>query len=67
MRGTAGGRWQGLSLLAAPRRLGTCTNRKGIRRGVLEGLILEALKENLMHPDLLAEFIREFRGEPATA
>jgi hypothetical protein len=52
---------------AAPRRLGTCTNRKGIRRGVLEGLILEALKENLMHPDLVAEFIKEFRGEPATA
>jgi site-specific DNA recombinase len=41
----------------------TCTNRKGIRRAVLEGLILDALKHNLMHPDFVAEFIREFHAE----
>ena len=48
---------------SAARRLGTCKNRKGIRRGVLEGLILDALKHNLMHPDFVAEFIREFHAE----
>jgi DNA invertase Pin-like site-specific DNA recombinase len=48
---------------SAARRLGTCTNRKGTRRGVLEGIILDALKDNLMHPDLVAEFIREFHAE----
>jgi len=48
---------------SASRRLGTCKNRKGIRRSVLEGLILDALKHNLMHPDFVAEFIREFHAE----
>ena len=48
---------------SAARRLGTCKNVKGIRRGVLEGLILDALKHNLMHPDLVAEFVREFYAE----
>jgi DNA invertase Pin-like site-specific DNA recombinase len=48
---------------SAARRLGTCKNRKGIRRSVLEGLILDALKHNLMHPDFVAEFIREFHAE----
>jgi DNA invertase Pin-like site-specific DNA recombinase len=47
----------------AARRLGTCAHRKGIRRGELEGLILDALKDNLMHPDLVAEFIKEFHAE----
>jgi site-specific DNA recombinase len=48
---------------SAARRLGTCKNRKGIRRGVLEELVLEALKQNLMRPDLVAEFIKEFHAE----
>ena len=48
---------------SAARRLGTCKNRKGIRRAVLEELIVDALKRNLMHPDLAAEFIREFHAE----
>jgi len=48
---------------SAARRLGTCKNRNGIRRGVLENLILNALKQNLMHPDLVAEFVREFHAE----
>jgi hypothetical protein len=48
---------------SAARRRGTCTNRKGIRRAILEGLILNALKNNLMHPDFVAEFIREFHAE----
>jgi len=48
---------------SAARRLGTCKNRKGIRRVVLEGLILDALRCDLMHPDFVAEFIREFHAE----
>jgi site-specific DNA recombinase len=48
---------------SAARRLGTCKNRKGIRRAVLEGLILDGLKHNLMHPDFVAEFIKEFHAE----
>jgi len=48
---------------SAARRLGTCNNRSGIRRSVLENLILNALKQNLMHPDLVAEFVREFHAE----
>lgn len=48
---------------SAARRLGTCTNCKGIRRGVLEGIILDALKDNLMQPDLVTEFTREFHAE----
>jgi DNA invertase Pin-like site-specific DNA recombinase len=48
---------------SAARRLGTCKNRKGIRRPVLERLILDALKHNLMHPNLVVEFIREFHAE----
>jgi hypothetical protein len=32
---------------SAARRLGTCKNREGIRRAVLEELILDALKHNL--------------------
>ena len=42
---------------------GTCKNARGIRRGVLERLILDALKHNLMHSDLVAEFIKEFYAE----
>ena len=45
------------------RRMGTCDNRRSIRRGVLEGLILDALKTQLMAPDLVAEFIDEFHRE----
>jgi site-specific DNA recombinase len=48
---------------SAARFRGTCTQRKGVRRAVLEGLILDALKHNLMHPDLVAEFIKEFHAE----
>jgi DNA invertase Pin-like site-specific DNA recombinase len=45
------------------RRQGLCSNRGGIRRGQLEGLILEALRTRLMAPDLVADFIREFTAE----
>ena len=45
------------------RRMGTCENRRSIRRGVLEALLLDALKHQLMTPDLAAEFINEFHRE----
>jgi site-specific DNA recombinase len=45
------------------RRMGTCDNRRSVRRGVVEGLILDALKHQLMAPDLVAEFIDEFHRE----
>jgi site-specific DNA recombinase len=47
----------------AARRRGACPNRKGIRRPVLEALIIDALKANLMAPELVEEFIREFHAE----
>ena len=45
------------------RRQGLCDNGGGIRRGDLEGLILNALRTRLMEPGLVAEFIRAFTGE----
>ena len=48
---------------SAARRQGTCGNRRSIPRPVLEDLILDALKSNLMHPDLVKEFIAAFHAE----
>jgi len=48
---------------ARARRNGTCTNRRSIRRGLVEGMILDALKEHLMAPDLVKEFIAAFIEE----
>jgi site-specific DNA recombinase len=48
---------------SAARRKGTCSNKKSVRRPVLEGIILDTLKDNLMAPDLVKEFIREFHAE----
>ena len=45
------------------RRMGICENRRSVRRGVFEGLILDALKNQLMAPELIAEFIDEFHRE----
>nr|WP_281396722.1 hypothetical protein [Roseospira visakhapatnamensis] len=43
-------------------RAGTdCSNRKGLRRGPLEDLILAALKDQLMAPDLVEDFCVTFR------
>ncbi|MBM4073224.1 MAG: serine recombinase [Planctomycetes bacterium] len=50
---------------ARARRNGTCTNRGSIRRGLIEELILNALKENLMAPDLVKESIAAFLDEIA--
>ena len=45
------------------RRMGTCDNRRSVRRGIFEGLIVDALKNQLMAPDLVAQFIEEFHRE----
>jgi site-specific DNA recombinase len=42
---------------------GTCTNRQSIRRSALEGMILEGLKQRLMEPKLVEEFVRAFQRE----
>jgi hypothetical protein len=48
---------------SAARGRGTCANRRSIRRYVLENVILDGLKERLMAPDLVAEFIAAFTQE----
>jgi site-specific DNA recombinase len=48
---------------SAARRQGTCTNRASIRRNEIEGWIVEALRRQLMAPDLVREFIRTFNEE----
>src|SRR5262249_28069967 len=45
------------------RRQSTCASRRGIPRRVLEDLILDALKERLMAPELVKEFIAEYHAE----
>ena len=45
---------------AAARKQGICTNTAGIRRQELETLILGALRDDLMAPDVVAEFIAAF-------
>jgi hypothetical protein len=41
---------------SAARRQGTCSNRRAIRRELLERTILDALRSRLMQPDPVAEF-----------
>ena len=48
---------------ANSRNRGTCTNRLTIRRDVLEATVLGGLREHLMHPDLVAEFVAEYQRE----
>ena len=44
-------------------RNGLCTNRTGVKRGVLEDIVIGALQHNLMAPELVAEFISAFHAE----
>ena len=48
---------------SAARNKGTCTNRKTIRRSEVESRVLDALRDRLMAPDLLAAFIEEYHAE----
>jgi len=45
------------------RRMGTCDNRRGVRRSTVEDLIVDAFKSQLMAPELVAEFIDELHRE----
>ena len=44
-------------------RNGGCSSTKLIRRGELQDIVLEALRTNLMAPELVTEFIREVHKE----
>ncbi|WP_276326097.1 zinc ribbon domain-containing protein [Palleronia marisminoris] len=48
---------------SAARNRGTCDNRRSIARTDLEARVLHGLKEKLMHPELVREFIAEFHRE----
>ena len=48
---------------AAARRQGVCTSTRGIRRQVLDRLILDALRDRMMDPALFAEFSQAFVEE----
>ena len=48
---------------SSARRQGTCSNRASIRLSELETWIIEALRHQLMAPDLVAEFVRAFNEE----
>jgi site-specific DNA recombinase len=45
------------------RNQGTCSNRRGIKRGHIEEIVLGTLKTNLMQPHLVEEFTRAFHAE----
>jgi site-specific DNA recombinase len=45
------------------RNKGTCNNLLSIRRDAIEASVLEGLKEHLMHPDCVQEFVAEFHKE----
>ena len=47
----------------AARRMGTCSNHRSVRRGAVEGIILDALKNCRTSPELVATFIDEFHRE----
>ena len=47
----------------AAHRQGVCANRGTVRRDALEDIILGALREQLMAPALVAEFVAEFAAE----
>ena len=48
---------------AKARRTGTCSNKRGVQRHPIEEAVLDCLKHNLMEPDLVETFIREFHIE----
>lgn len=45
---------------SAARKLDTCRSRKGIRRSVLEDVVLDLLKTRLMQPEAVSAFVRDF-------
>ena len=50
---------------ANTRNRGTCTNRLTNRRDILEETVLAGLRDRLLAPDLIADFVEEYRREYA--
>jgi site-specific DNA recombinase len=48
---------------SAARNKGTCTNRRTIKRRELEAMVIDGLKEQLMTPEAVKEFVSEFHRE----
>jgi site-specific DNA recombinase len=48
---------------SAARGQGTCSNRKGVRRAPLEALIVEGLRQRLLAPELVEEFVTAYHEE----
>ncbi|MCG7522771.1 recombinase family protein [Ruegeria sp. Ofav3-42] len=48
---------------ANSRNKGTCDNRLTIKREVLETRVLTGLKDQLLHPDLISEFVSAYQTE----
>jgi len=48
---------------SAARDQGTCINRKGVRRSPLEELILDGLRQRLMAPEMVEEFVAAYHEE----
>ncbi|WP_170595723.1 recombinase family protein [Ruegeria arenilitoris] len=48
---------------SSQRNKGTCDNRLTIKRADLEDRVLSGLKEQLLHPDLIAEFAKAYQEE----
>ena len=48
---------------ASTRNKGTCTNKRLIRREILEERVLGGLRDKLLHPDAVAAFVQEFQEE----
>ena len=45
------------------RKMGTCSNKRGVRRQVLEDFVPDTLKDHLTAPELVKAFIAEFTAE----
>src|SRR5262249_32128602 len=65
--GTCGGGFSKISLshycCSNARNKGTCDNLLTVRRDELEAKVLDGLKDQLMHPELVTTFIEEFHKE----
>jgi site-specific DNA recombinase len=65
--GTCGGGFSKISRFhygcSTARNKGTCNNRLAVRRDKLEATVLDGLKDQLMHPELVTAFVHEFHRE----
>jgi len=48
---------------SSARRFGTCGSRSSIRRSILEEAVLGVLRDDLLKPDLVEEFVRTYHEE----